>query len=306
MKAFDTFCGTGWAVACRRLGISEDGVDNMKSVIDTREENGFRTVYYDVWEGLTHPKRRYDMKISSPPCQTFSNAGSGSGRKAFDEIIRLIDRRVYNSPTRLRKFTSEQDPRTALILTPLLHVYRDEPEMVVMEQVPTVLPVWDRMAEKMQEWGYHTWTGKLKSERYGVPQTRQRAFLIASSRGPVLPPSETHSEPVSIGEGLSWRPRKRDLWWQRSNYSDGKTGRGIRSAHKPSFTITGKPPTWIPAGTEDVVRTPGLRFRVEQLSALQTYPADFVWRGSVSDQYQMIGNAVPPLLAEAVLLSLTK
>ena len=33
--------------------------------------------------------------------------------------------------------------------------------------------------------GYHTAAGVLSAERYGVPQTRKRAFLIASLDGPV-------------------------------------------------------------------------------------------------------------------------
>ena len=39
---------------------------------------------------------------------------------------------------------------------------------------------------------------------------------------------------------------------------------------------------------------------VREAAALQTFPNDFVFLGSMTDQYKMIGNAVPPLFAEKV------
>ncbi len=43
---------------------------------------------------------------------------------------------------------------------------------------------------------------------------------------------------------------------------------------------------------------------VREAARLQTFPDDFEFLGSMGDQYKMIGNAVPPLLAKAVALSL--
>lgn len=243
MIALDLFAGTGWGVACQALGIEEYGVEIMPEAVATREANGMTTIYRDVWEGLSNeliesragygreaaeamaargvPFREiYEILIASPPCQTFSMAGGGAGRKALDDVLGLIDAKAYRSVEDLRAFGETHDPRTALVLTPLAHVYRDVPTFVVFEQVPPVLPVWERCAEEMRAWGYSVWVGILSAEQYGVPQTRKRAILIARSDGvEAAPPKPTHSayysrtpdkldpdvEPwVSMAEALGW------------------------------------------------------------------------------------------------------
>lgn len=216
MIALDLFAGTGWGVACQRLGITEYGVEIMPEAQAVREANGMTTIYSDVWHGLT-PGRveaeaiagAYDLLIASPPCQTFSMAGGGAGRRALDEVLGLIDSKAYRDVERLREFGERHDPRTALVLTPLAHVYQDTPTFVAFEQVPQVLPVWERCAEEMRAWGYSVWVGVLSAEQYGVPQTRKRALLIARADGvEAKPPTPTHSRyyshaPERLDEGVA-------------------------------------------------------------------------------------------------------
>jgi DNA (cytosine-5)-methyltransferase 1 len=46
--------------------------------------------------------------------------------------------------------------------------------------------------------------------------------------------------------------------------------------------------------------TDPVRMTVEQLAALQSFPDDFEFTGTLTSQMKQVGNAVPPLLAEAV------
>ncbi len=45
---------------------------------------------------------------------------------------------------------------------------------------------------------------------------------------------------------------------------------------------------------------------VREAARLQSFPDDFEFLGSMGDQYKMIGNAVPPVLSEAIALAINK
>jgi DNA (cytosine-5)-methyltransferase 1 len=197
LVALDLFAGTGWGVALQQRGIREGGVEIAPAAVASRTAAGMDTIYNDVWDGLLgdNPLRFWHaLQIASPPCQSFSMAGKGAGRAALDDVLRAIDAHAYRQPERLRALGAETDDRTALVLTPLAHVYRDRPLYITWEQVPPVLPVWEACAVVLEQMGYSVWTGIMRAEQYGVPQTRRRAVLIARADGiAAAMPTPTHS-----------------------------------------------------------------------------------------------------------------
>ena len=51
-------------------------------------------------------------------------------------------------------------------------------------------------------------------------------------------------------------------------------------------------------------RSSAIKVTAEQAARLQTFPADYRFVGTKGNVFQQIGNAVPPLLAEAILSAL--
>ena len=295
VKALDLFAGTGWGVACQRLGIKESGVEIMPEAVETRTANGMETIYRDVWDGLTLTAEQhreqygpYGLLIASPPCQTFSMAGNGKGRDALNEVIEAIDLHAYKDADALKAFGEKHDPRTALVLTPLAYVWRDRPRLVAMEQVPTVLPVWEACAEVMREWGYEVKVKILNAEQYGVPQTRKRAILVARRGGPVHLPKATHSryysrtpdklDPgvrkwVSMAEALGWpHVATTDVVFRNGNQAHAAK-RDLRSpAPTIMFGARSNKVEWMGAEDAKDPAANGRRVTIGEASALQSYP----------------------------------
>jgi DNA (cytosine-5)-methyltransferase 1 len=80
-------------------------------------------------------------------------------------------------------------------------------EWAAFEQVPSVLPLWQVYALELRRFGWSVWTGILNAADYGVPQTRQRAVLIASAVRKVKAPTATHGKETE-SDGLFDDPRE--------------------------------------------------------------------------------------------------
>jgi len=381
-KVIDLCAGPGgWDVAARDLGLDVIGIEWDAAACDTRRAAGLQTIQGDIRD-YRHLITEMILGglIASPPCQTFSAAGKGAGRRALDDVLLGVKTLAARQEFDASVF---DDERTGLVLEPLIWaltaIDAGRPfEWLAFEQVPAVLPVWEAMAEVLRAEGYGADTAIMNAEQYGVPQTRRRAVLVARYDEGALIPDPTHSryyprtpdklDPfvwpwVSMAEALGWTSDA----VLRSNYGTGgdPAKRGERHLSEPAATVTGKADrgNWVLQGNQkpdgvdyqaravgapaqtltgnsasyawvhsrpattvvgsfcpDVIAAPGYRkaggpsrqnapgsvkVTAQEAATLQTFPADYPWQGTKSKQFQQIGNAVPPLLARAILKAVT-
>lgn len=222
------------------------GIELDRAACETRAAAGHRTIRADV---SAFPVERLAGKVTggifSPPCVVFSAAGKRAGIAVMEIIkdaigdafagykTRAAHRREMARVLRLAwwpnaKLTRAQRSAAirkavlsaSLVIEPARFIYAARPEWVALEQVPAVLPLWKAYARELRALGYSAWCGILNAADYGVPQTRQRAILIASRVRRVSRPSPTHYDPrkglqlfgdpwVSMAEALGWGATER-------------------------------------------------------------------------------------------------
>lgn len=249
--------------------------------------------------------------IASPPCQSFSRAGSQKGRQDKADVLACAHELALGHDTRSERLPGLQDPRSLLTVEPLRWAIDLKPEWLAFEQVPTVLELWTHFASLLELHGYHVDTGVLSSEQYGLPQTRKRAFLIANRLRPVHLPQPTHpafrkgdsSGWVSMAQALRWPdgyvgfPRRADAG-RPSIELDGQhyRARDLRSTSEPAFAVTEKARSWT------LTTADGSRPVTEaETSTLMGFRPSYPWHGSRTKRFHQIGNAVCPPLAAAVI-----
>ena len=309
----ELFAGAGgMSAGAHNVGAHGVGIEWDANACATRRANMLPTIFADVRHH--HPTDFPDASIlaGGPPCQTFSEAGDGSGRAEIADVIATIDRMSNGRITDPLSFTDE---RTALILEPLRWILEadrlERPyEAVVLEQVPTALPVWEAYAAVLERRGYSVAVGVLHTEQYGIPQTRRRACLVARADGPASLPTPTHrgyrkgvpqheGDPdlkpwVSMGEVIRWGQPFEVI----SNYGTGgdPKKRGRRTSAEPAFTVTGKI-SRLRLVAPDGAELP--RLTADEAGELQGFGGGWKWAGN--DIAQQVGNACPPPLAAALL-----
>lgn len=317
MHVLEDFAGPGgWDEGARLAGSTAViiGREINDDAIATAEAAGHKRIKCDVLRAKPHA--HVDGYIASPPCQTFSTAGKGEGRKHLASLVKaaqLVADGMH--PTLAVGAVADEvlDERSVLVLHPLRVIRESDPDWVAMEQVPNALPVFEAIAEIMRErFGYRVRTEVLYAEEFGVPQTRKRAILVAIKEhlaDEVPWPTKTHSKyhvrtPEKIDEGYQrWVSMAEALTWANTDLVgfprryDGRgevvlidgveyRGRDLRPASEPAQTVTEKARSWA-RYMGDVAQSNGTVRSVDQPSPTITGAMDngnFRWLPENADE----------------------
>lgn len=246
----DLFAGPGgWSEGLKTLGLSDVGIEWDAAACATRRAAGHLTIRADVSQ---YPTEVFVGKvtglIASPPCTAFSTAGKGAGMDVIADLIDAIGNQEWGAMRCC-------EPTVWLPLEVGRWVDALRPEWVACEQVPPALPLWESYLPWLRSLGYSAWCGVLNAADYGVPQTRQRAFLMATRVSVAHPPVPTHDRSpmpdlfggelkpwVSMAEALGWGMTAKPYLTVAPGHNDAMClgGKAARSAVERERESTGR------------------------------------------------------------------
>ena len=189
----DLFAGPGgWGEGLRRLGYEARGIDFEPLACATAEAAGHERLLADVAALDPGDFSGTWGLIASPPCQAYSRAGKGLGALDRPSVLACARELSEGVDSRASHRACCEDERSLLTVESLRWALALRPRWLAFEQVPAVIELWSAFADLLGAHGYRCAAGLLSAERFGVPQVRKRAFLIASLDGAVELPAPTH------------------------------------------------------------------------------------------------------------------
>jgi len=234
--------------------------------------------------------------LGGPPCQGFSVAGkrdpNDPRNKLFREFVRVVDEL--------------------------------KPDYFVMENVPGILTmqkgkVAEAILEAFDEIGY-SWVSitVLETAALGVPQLRSRAIFIGNAKGmpnPFPAPILEKDQYIPIEDAISDLPPNTPLpdinheWTRHSKKFIERISKvKARDSLYPTFLdaykrqYLGVPSMTIKEnhGGTHIHPTLNRCISAREMARLQSFPDDFIFTGSMKKAMWQIGNAVAPLMSEAI------
>jgi len=303
MKVVDLFCGAGGlSLGLERAGFEPIlGVDNDSTFLETYNENLETKVWErDMRNVLSVPN--CDVVAGGPPCQGFSFAAGYHGRSPDDERNDLVFH--------------------------FWRLVRDvEAEGFIMENVPGIkdmdMPegngkVLRELKRRFEKLGYKVNVMDLYAPNYGVPQTRERVFIVGAKKDRPKTPSPTHAqkeqktldgdtlkayEPcINALEGVDEDLPNHDLieHTEVAKESIRKVRNGEEVSKYEALNPNKPSPTIVTFNVYYVHPREDRALTVREMARLQTFPDWFKFFGNKEEQVDQVGNAVPPLLAERV------
>ena len=228
----------------------------------------------DIADSLDTLPKTADVIIGGFPCQDVSINGSmrGAGGK-----------------------------RTILYRYMIEAIKRTKPTMFVAENVKGLLQAhgrefFEQMLSDFEATGYRVSHQLYLAADYGVPQMRERLFLIGvKGRQDFIHPapiSERMTARAALAD-LEGKPENADTShiWSKAARSPEQGDRRL-SADKPSTTIRAEH-----HGNVQWHYNLDRRLSLREAARLQSFPDDFRFQGGMRETERMIGNAVPPVLA---------
>jgi DNA (cytosine-5)-methyltransferase 1 len=283
LKVIDLFCGAGGST----LGFKKAGFEVILGVdIDEVALSAYNANHPEIetWQRniltiTADELPEADVVLGSTPCAPFSK---------INQFSRSFDMTLTNHFLKL--------------------IREYEPKFWVLENVPPII-------KHLPKWVPYE---ILNAADYGVPQRRYRCMA-----GNYPFPSPTHSE--NDNERLEGEPLRKWVTFGRIKHSEGSgilSKKALEGVYRRANVMGMKGNRYLLQFIEDDEIVPtlcasefhGLRAgstvvydegRLRKLSWMecmraQSFPDDYIFQGTQEQKFHQLGDAVPPLLAEAI------
>lgn len=232
----------------------------------------------DVWETLESIPSGVDALIGGFPCQDISVNG-------------------------LRKGVSGS--RSGLYKAMVEGIKKAKPRVFVAENVKGLLMKYNheslrRVIDDFGNLGYSVSYRLYKTANYGVPQARERVFIVGTSKD-----ARQYFPPEPERDPSTWITAKQALEDLESRKSDPATnhiwseakvspeqGNRRLSPGRPAHTIRAE----CHGNIQFHYKLPR-RISMREAARIQSFPDDFVFKAGLREIERQVGNAVPPVMA---------
>ena len=243
-----------------------------------RRNLGHEIIVGDVWEALATLPKTTDVLVGGFPCQDISVNG---------------------------KMAGVEGKRSGLYRAMVEAIRTTRPRVFVAENVKGLLmksnrPSLERVLRDFRSLGYDVTYSLYHAADYGVPQSRERVFIVGTAQGSTrfVPPTPTHDRAdwmtakQAIGdlERLREDPTVNHVW-SRANKSAEQGNRRLR-ADRPGYTIRAEC-----HGNIQFHYSLNRRISMREAARFQSFPDHFVFDSQLRETERQVGNAVPPVLA---------
>lgn len=234
----------------------------------------------------------HDILLGGFPCQSFSISAQNPPRLGY------------------------KDDRGKLFFEMVNVLKEKQPRFFIAENVKGILSANKKKAfpmiiKEFEKAGYYVKHQLFDASEYGIPQKRQRVFIIGFKNYQdfvyfKFPKPTTANEKVKLKAVIDKKANKEDKWFFSERAVQGmmrvreKMNKGRdQDLEQPCNTISSHLSKVSLNSTDPVLKINGRyrRFTPREASNIQSFPTNFILN-TVSDnrQYRAIGNAVPPVL----------
>lgn len=278
--------------------------DNNKKVEETYRYNHKNTelIIKSLVDIKSEDIPECDIIIGGPPCQSWSLAGAMKGKEdsrgqLFYEYVRVI-----------------KDKR------PMAFVAENVKGIISKAHIQS----FNEIVNMFKESGYIVTYKLINAKNYGVPQDRERVFIVGVRNDLKVSyefPQPTNGEGNYVTlESAIGDLRNKPGEWMEGSFSPIFMSRNRRRGwDEVAFTVqaSGRQTQIHPDSPEmekldkdkwEFKKDSSIKVRrmsVRECARIQTFPDEFEFLGApINENYKMIGNAVPVKLAEAIAKNL--